>query len=65
MTCISILCLDRPSGERFSVPAGDDTAIVAAIEEYIRAGIDGDTGTVAYDVETDDGRHFAGLVDPD
>ena len=43
-------CLDRCSGERFTVRGGDEDAAADAVEAYIRDGIDDDTGEVDYDV---------------
>ena len=61
-------CVDSLSGERFSVIAVDDD-IESRVVEYIRAGIDEDTGIVGYDVTCtrDDGRelHFSGECIPD
>jgi hypothetical protein len=53
-------CHDSLSGETFAVRDGEN--IVQRIADYIRDGIDADSGTVAYRVRTDDGRFFAGKV---
>jgi hypothetical protein len=55
-------CYDRLSGERFRVDADDAERQIHA---YIRAGIDSDSGSVAYEVETDDDCTYTGVVDPE
>lgn len=61
-------CADRLSGERFEVRGRDESDIGQAVEDYIRDGIDTDTGTVAYDVTCTavDGSEyvFSGEVTP-
>ena len=55
-------CHDLLSGERFDVePDGD---VPDQIEEYIQDGIDQDTGSVEYRVETDAGEMYVGIVEP-
>lgn len=44
------VCFDRLSGERFTVLATDER-LQAKVEEYIRAGLDADSGAVAYEVD--------------
>lgn len=56
-----LMCVDRMSGEKFAVDADGD--IRDQIEAYIRDGIDGDTGAVAYDVRCDDGSAYEGEVE--
>ena len=62
-------CHDQISGERFSVHVDDVDELEDAVEEYIRDGIDADTGSVAYDVVATDGDgnivSLSGVVDPE
>lgn len=61
-------CHDRMSGERFEVHGANTDEIQESVEEYIRDGIDHDTGTVGYDVTctaVDGNEHnFMGEVEP-
>ena len=61
-------CLDRCSGELFEVHGSDEETIQAAVEAYIREGIDADTGDVEYDVHASaiDGSEYSlsGMVSP-
>ncbi len=62
-------CYDQISGERFLVDVTDVDELEDAVEEYVRAGIDADTGSVAYDVVATDGDgnivSLSGVVDPE
>lgn len=57
-------CLDLMSGEDFCVhvvDVDDDSEVSREIEAYIRHGVE-HYELVAYQVETDDGRAFDGIV---
>ena len=57
-------CLDLMSGDDFHVyvvDSTDDAEVSREIEEYIRHGLN-EHQEVAYQVETDDGRAFDGIV---
>jgi hypothetical protein len=54
-----VKCRDKYSGEEFFI-TGDDPQ--AEIEHYIAEGIDQDSGSIGYDVDTEDGRNFCGEV---
>lgn len=62
MSAQMIECRDSLSGEEFEVADGSDAEVEASIVEYIRDGIDSDSGTVEYRVTTSDGRYFGGEV---
>lgn len=61
-------CYDSLSGESFEVNGSDEDEIIVAVEDYIRDGIDSDTGSVGYDVTATavDGSEFVitGEVSP-
>lgn len=52
-------CYDKMSGEVFEIPGLD---CQTEIEQWVRDGIDEDTGIVGYDVDTDDGENYTGEV---
>jgi hypothetical protein len=54
-----VKCRDKYSGEEFFI-TGDDPQ--AEIEQCIAEGIDEDSGSIGYDVDTEDGRNFCGEV---
>lgn len=62
-------CYDGLSGERFEVHGDDEETVREAVEDYIRDGIDADTGAVGYDVTAVavDGSEYSleGIVSPD
>lgn len=54
-------CRDLLSEELFEID-GDD--VVAEIEQWVRDGIDADSGVTDYYVLTEDGEIYRGEVDP-
>jgi len=54
-------CHDKLSGENFDIQGED---IRSEIEQWVRDGIDSDSGIIAYNVDVDNGENYAGEVDP-